>query len=240
MKITVTGWPKSGTTWLCRLLGDALNSPVGAEDPSSTPKAVATEGLDRDGEYYIGQCHAVPMQTEESGPKAKMHRILVDNKTDDKIILMMRDPRDICVSGSYHWGRPLIEFITLAAEGLWPVPHGGGLVPFYRKWLDSDLMHCTTRYESLHHDTVGELQSILDKIGIEPLKPLDEVAFRQSFKVRKAWTEEHGHHLNYGAKWQDQFLRKGVVGDWQNHFGEKETELAEQYFRGFMDEVGYQ
>ena len=205
---------------------------------SSTPNAVATEGHGRGGSHYIGQGHAVPLYRNEA-PKAKIHRLIIEDLSDEKLILMLRDPRDIVVSGSYHWKRPIRQFIVMVATGKWPVPHGGGLVQFYHKWLDSGLAHCVTRYEWLHENTEQELGRILDEIGIEAVKPLVDVVHRQSFEQRRAWTKQHGDGLNYGKEFQLQFLRKGIVGDWQNHFGEQEIKLCDHYFGEFMDAVSY-
>lgn len=50
--ICVCGWPRSGNTLAARLLGEALNSPVTGWE-AAVP--LATEGLDRTGEYTIRQ-----------------------------------------------------------------------------------------------------------------------------------------------------------------------------------------
>ena len=232
-------YPKSGGVWLSRLLGDALNSPVGALYPPSNNKAIGTEGQGRTGGHDIRHGHGMPVEEGDTLVPG-IHKLAYKNLTTEKIILLLRDPRDICVSGAHHWDRPLIDYIHCVGQGKWPMTHGGGLVPFVRTWLDSGLVHCITRYEWLHADTEGELRRILGTIEVPAVKDIKKVVHRQSFEVRRRWTQQHGDNLNYGKDFQIRFLRKGITGDWKNVFSDKEIALCEHYFGDLMDELGYQ
>jgi len=177
---------------------------------------------------------------DEGGPVVPgIHKFAYKNVTTEKIILMWRDPRDIVVSGSYHWGRKLQDYIHCVGKGEWPMTHGGGLVPWVRMWLDLGIADCITHYEWLREDTAGELQRILGEIGVSPVKDIQEVVDRQSFDKRKEWTKKHGQELNYGRDFQLRFLRKGIVGDWRNHFSQAEINLCNHYFGTLMRELGY-
>jgi len=240
--IYVLAYPKSGTTWLCRLLGDALASPVGGMMPKSDGKAIATEGQSRPGPHMIRQGHAVPCKGEDRSPNGRVlvpdhNHIDVGLCEDEKVVLMMRDPRDVAVSGAHHWGRDLRDFIAQMGEGKWPVPHGGGWQNWYAQWEGK--ANAAVSFEALHRDTTGILDFTLFMLGLEPANDLDEVVERQSFEARKRYAEQHGDKLNYGKEFQLRFLRKGTVGDWKNHFGKEETELAERYFQPLMGELGY-
>lgn len=110
--VYVIGYPKSGTTWLARLLGDVLDSPVGSTHLPGNATAIATEGQGRQGGHYVRQGHPLPVTR-----KPKNHLELAYQLGDGRIVLMLRDPRDICVSGAYHWGRPLKPYIHCAGRG---------------------------------------------------------------------------------------------------------------------------
>lgn len=79
-EIFVTGFPKSGNTWLTRLIGDALDSPINA---GKNKRALADEGGNRTGEYVIRQHH-------------RFH-------PDGITIHIHRDPRDVLVSTYFYW-----------------------------------------------------------------------------------------------------------------------------------------
>jgi len=240
--VYVVGYPKSGSTWLSRLLGDALDSPVGAVFPPSSGKAIATEGQKRQGAYYIRQGHPTLVKGKFDGRVVPgIHKFAYENLSGEPIILITRDPRDIIVSGAFHWGRDKVmaEYLLCVANGKWPMTHGGGLVPFVTSWLASGLVKAWTSYEKLRSDTLSELDRILKQIDISPVKPLAKVVNRQSFEARKAWTRSYGERLNYGRDFQLRFLRKGIVGDWHNHFDHQKRVMAEEHFGALMRRLGY-
>lgn len=237
--IYVIGYPKSGTTWLARLLGDALDSPVGSVHPPGDNKCIATEGKQRTGGYSIRQGH--PMLMPGYQVLVPDYTIFAyENLVDERIVFVHRDPRDIVVSGAHHWNRELKEYLLCMAHGKWPMFHGGGLVPFVRTWLQSGLAEVVTSYELLHESTRSELERILYKLALIPKRDLHKVVQRQSFGARRTWTEEHGQSLNYGREFQLQFLRKGIVGDWRNHFDTELIALAQEHFGELMTELGYE
>lgn len=248
--IFVIGYPKVGGSWLCRLLGDILNSPVGCAYRPDTDKEVAAEGQDRKGDYYIGHGHMMP--SKEGDVLVPNHKVINLNcLKDEKIIVMFRDPRDVVVSANHHWGiGDIHKTIEIMAKGDWPIPHGGGLKPFYETWLKlivetwlklivEDGIE-TVLYEWLRNDTPRSLEHALANLGIDTASCITTDAVeRQSFNNRCKWTKEHGHTLNYGKDYQLRFLRKGIVGDWKNHFDEKAIDMCEEYWGDLMREMGY-
>jgi hypothetical protein len=110
MIIYILGYPKSGTTWLSRLLGDVLDSPVGALRPEFNDKAIATEGQGRKGKYRICQGHAVPVAGVDC-LLPNLNQFGYEHVTNEKVVIMWRDPRDILVSAAHHWDRSLDEIL---------------------------------------------------------------------------------------------------------------------------------
>ena len=239
--IYVLGYPKSGTTWLSRLLGDTLNSPVGSVRPKDEPSTVATEGQDRSGSYYIRQGHAIPVDDQPSPVVAKHGRIAHKSITNEKIVIMVRDPRDVAVSAQHHWKmKTLSQAVNCMVFGKWPIVHGEGWTKWVKAWQGvDDTVNCWTSYEALSQATVVELGRILDSLDIDKPTALKAVVERQSFAVRRKWTQQHGEDLNYGKKFQLEFLRKGIIGDWKNHDWGDFYDLAMEHWGELMNELGY-
>lgn len=242
--IYVLSYPKSGGTWLARLLGDALNSPVGGIAPSEDDKAVATEGQDRPGSYYIRHGHAVPVET---GAVLIPDRFGFAYKhlTNERIVILIRDPRDVAVSAACYWGKDITATIRCMGEGEWPLTHGSGWVKWVESWENA--MHKSIvnsraywiNYKHLIINPIATLHIFRLHFHLDFVNDLQSVVTRQSFTARRAWTEQHGDSLNYGKDFQLRFLRKGIIGDWQDNFTLEHRELAEFYFGDMMRELGY-
>lgn len=222
--IYVVGYPKSGNTWLSRLLGDALDSPIisGEDNP-----ALADEGFSRDGKYVIRQRH-----------------IRHKNKPDDgRIVFIVRDPRDIAVSVMYYWQRKSLMDVICGMAGKRncgkraPLSTSGGWIRFVSEWLCDCDFHAFCKYENLYHRPVQSIRGILWLLGTSPVKPLKEVVERQAFDKRKA-----GIHnmMPYGEEIQNRLMRKGTVGDWKNHFKCNHAEFMHKNFYELMEHFNYE
>jgi hypothetical protein len=240
--VYVLGYPKSGTTWLSRLLGDALSSPVGALNPTRNNLTVATEGEGRPGKYYIRQGHATPSHKYPSPVIPNDYSLAYKSLTNERIIVMVRDPRDVAISVRHHWGMDsLMKAVRCMIYAEWPVPHGGGWVHWNQVWCERvDVVGCWTSYEALRKDTLTELGRILGSLDIRKPATLRSVIKRQSFNARKRWTQQHGDDLNYGKEFQLRFLRKGIVGDWRNHDWTNCYDLATDAWGEMMEKLGYE
>jgi hypothetical protein len=235
--IYVIGYPKTGTTWIARLLGDVLNSPVGSAYRPATNKCIASEGADRPGPYYIGQSHATPVYLGKDEPVWQDDHLVIniDALTDEKIVIVERDPRDVVVSARHHWD---IESLDKALDCMmfaeWPIPHGGGWHMWYAAWegVPDHERVIRVSYDRLLARTGIELFALLVKLGVSA--SYDEVAAsvaRQSFDARKLWTIREGDNLNYGKDFQVRFLRKGQSGDWKNHLKPSHLRRMDSIFR---------
>jgi len=212
-------------------LGDVLNSPIGASYKSFSSLAIATEGESRSGQYYIGQGHLRIVHDYETLIPTG-NTINPKYLTDEKIVFTYRDPRDVIVSFNYYREiNNIHEAIKI---------RGHDLVDFYRMWLDSDLPNVITNYEKLLKNNVLELTSILKKLEINcSTNEIAAASKRQSFANRVQYAKNYGDSLNYGKDFQLKFLRRGIVGDWRNHFDDKAIEMCNDYFGELMKELGY-
>lgn len=89
--IIVVGYPKSGCTWATRLVAELVGCPVGGFWQSDK-KEIAVEGEDRISDY---RCYKSHHQLVELGVQP--------NEPESWIIYILRDPRDIAISGANHF-----------------------------------------------------------------------------------------------------------------------------------------
>lgn len=89
--LIIIGYPKSGTTWVTRLVAELVSCPV-AGFWKSDHAEIAEEGADRlsENRCYKGH-HSYTDLIEKGG---------IENAA---VIYVVRDPRDIIISGSYYF-----------------------------------------------------------------------------------------------------------------------------------------
>ena len=88
------------------------------------------------------------------------------------------------------------------------------------------------RYEDLKQQPDNHIQRLFQFLGVndslELVKSCQEKTSFESLTKRKAGEEK-----------MDSFLRKGIVGDWQNHFDAESLQIFEQYGGKWLNYYGY-
>jgi len=219
--IIVVGWPRSGTTWLDRLIIHYL------EGPEVEPWTEAERGL------HPRSFRVHNMTNEE----VACH---IDN--GDKIIFTIRDPRDTAVSEYFflhHKAYSVMDVSLLRFLASSFMVERGGWKAYARRWLDLADTHydiVSTCHEALWADRRGELERILHRLDIEPDKASLDHAARVSWQFgskRPRYVKEENW------KKAEPSVLAGQPGEWRKHFGLKEKFLMEIYCGGLIRKLGY-
>lgn len=246
--IFVSAYPKSGSTWLTRLLGDVLNSPTGGCMPEEDSKEVATEGQDRPGPYIVRKGHFVLIDDDTGPVVPRPHRLAWKRLTNEKIVFLVRDPRDICISGAYHWRTSPAEFLERMIKG--DVAKCGRWDEYCNKWISTGpkIDAYPVKYEDLIEYVFTTLGVVIQRLNLDFVLFIDrshKAIMRQSFSTRK--TQIHLAHFNRTPESMTEVeqelrrnnMRKGIVGDWHNHFTPEMNERIWQEFGWMMEGLGY-
>lgn len=238
--IIVVGYPKSGSSWLCRLLGTVLDSPIGG---LGVAKPISTEGADRPGAYYIAQLHLHPVSCESRVGVVNAWDFNINAWNGENIIHIIRDPRDVAVSVKYYWK---MESLDRAIHSMFgcensPLANHGIWDQYVNSWSPPPFVNTINRfYESLSFNPVFELTYILDFFGIKVEKDkIEQAVEKETFDNRLARVQAEGDGMAWGKPTQLLLMRKGIVGDWRNHFTRKDAELLWKYAGETMFRFGY-
>lgn len=239
-EIYISSYPKSGSTWLTRLLADVLNCPSGGSTPEQDEKEIATEGYDRPGKYIVRKGHfrlvdnnieAGRFRTVDNKIVPEPHRLNWQNVTNELLVFLYRDPRDICVSGAWHWRTTPQAFLDRMIKG--DIARCGRWDYYCQQHLENKCTIVEVSYEELLKDTFNELKSIIEYLGVE--MPYDnwikQAIERQSFKIKSAGMTEQEMRKNN--------MRKGITGDWRNHFTPAMNNKIWLEFGWMMERLGY-
>jgi hypothetical protein len=212
-EVLVNAYPKSGVTWLLHLVCDLLEG-VHQDTPQMEPLTydhpVTSDWVIRKGHYPYW---------EQAIPHVKGKRV----------ILTQRDPRDVVVSAMFYrkttdLDAAIDQMIKSNYVGWlesWKPPRG-------EPPLQVSVMH--TSYEHLQFDPIPSLRGIIEELtGVwQRDDRINEALDRQSFPnmTRQLHNDRH-------------FMRKGVVGDWRNHFNREQAKYFNEHFGAFMMRQGY-
>jgi len=223
----VNEYPKSGGSWAAQLLSDALGLPF----PRNRLPMLQSSILH--GHYMI----ASPL---------------------DMKVVFWRDGRDVAVSWYYHYvfgvdkaSQRAVEFVRRDAGIDDPENVEVSFLPaldyfltrsryprftwaaFVDRWAtDASCVH--VRYEDLHTDTVGELRRMVNSLTGADLPVEDARAIVDKYSFRRQSGREQGQ-LN-----KKSYLRKGIVGDWRNHFSKEARDLFNHKAGAQLIRLGYE
>lgn len=208
MRLVVNEYPKSGGTWLVNLLGDALGLDkrdvyVGdgydAFDVRKHPwyRGVASLGLTA---RCVIKSHEAPGSALTAFPARHVH-LVRDGR--DVVVSKYFFERDFCVANGIYerFDEPFERYVPRVARE-WSL-----LVEAWLARPDAVL----ARYEDFLADPVGALGTLLGRLGLEaPLPAIERAAAANTReKFREALSSAFAHNT---------FVRRGVAGDWRNHF----------------------
>ncbi len=241
----VAGLPKSGTTWLERMLA----SFPGFSDvliPDVAAFELAHGGSDR---YDLppdifDRFHRMLVLTKMH-VHGSPHNVEVLRKAGVRYVVLFRDLRDVAVSNVHYvqntpWHPEHRHYRGLEMRDALEV-FARRTLEDYADWVRSWAANrdpnasLVLRYEQMLEDPTGVLRSVADhfELGADDER-IERIVEANSFK-RLSSGRERGQEPADGS-----FFRKGVAGDWVNHFT---PELRESYKRRigrFLIEFGYE
>lgn len=251
-RIIVSGYPKSGNTWLTRLVAELVDCPVKGFF-NSNHNEMAIEGGDRVSDYACYKSHH------------QFHELTPKRRSSDKIIYIIRDPRDITLSGQFYFNKfkplslslPFTRRVTgflnekilrKYAEFVFrkkmhnAVLYGDKEVHHWCRvsWREHVTPYLRSesvlkvKYESLLKDPIKESEKILAFLGIErSQKMIREAVNNQSFsKVKKKFED-------IKDRYKSNFLNEGKKEHWKRKFSNKEKSKYREELGGLLEELGY-
>ncbi len=237
-KVLVNGCPKSGTTWMLKLI-------------TSVPGYRGVGNFNGDRSRYLNlQFGDVVHGHDPYGEE--LWTIL--ESAGVKVVLMVRDPKDQAVSRAFHAIRDsshpfhaaikqmsLDEAIHASIRGEKGLRGVMQSIEFTTEWLESGADIGVVHYEALSEAPVGEFQGVLEFLGIDISEELTElIVERNRFQKQTTGKRIWRTGRRPGEEDRSPHFRKGIVGDWQNYFTESHLRQFNEIAHGHLERIGYE
>lgn len=227
MKPILVSFPRAGRTWLMTMVGLNICYYEGVSARKANIKRRVV--LDATHDY------------SDKSRKIRYNELPVnkDNYRKRQVILLLRDPRDIVVSAHLHakyrkrvFKGTLTEYLRDPRFGIKKVIH------FYNNWQSADVMELW--YEELSKNPKQSLTAVLSYLNV----PFNEDSLHEAVYLSKLENLQEWERTGYlempsasKPKHPDNidsyYHRKGVVGDYVNHFSKRDLEYANEAMKEF-------
>lgn len=238
--LLIVGQPKSGSTWLLRMV---LEVPGYQKWVPETVKI----GLPHD--LRLDDFVPPPVGYTVTKPHTMATRENVDvvRRTGRPFVVLIRDPRDLAVSWAYYvglpgrsrWGWPeavelsVEERISFYIERVLPKQSRWGLD--WKRAIEEELpagQGLMVRYEDMLDDVGAVMGRVFEHFGVGLSEErVREIAEKHAFKKATGRAPGEGD--------ANSFNRKGIAGDWRNHFSPEQVAAFKEQAGARMIELGY-
>ncbi|XP_001641938.3 sulfotransferase 1B1 [Nematostella vectensis] len=248
--VFLTAYPKSGQTWTIEIVKQVLN---GGEFDQESPLICRAVYLDAFScEKRAGM---TPMRNYEtvtdfakSLPSPRIlkthlqyHLVPRSDGCTAKYIYNIRNPKDVAVSYYYHhrtfkeycFQEKWNDFFEMMMSG--QVQYGSWFDHVLDWWEHRDDPNILLlKYEDMKKDHRGAVAAIAKFLGRALTEEqLDRIVSQTSFEFMKS-QEPFKVKEPFKNPNEPNFIRKGVVGDWRNHFTAEQNKMFDELYETRM------
>ncbi|KAL4617808.1 cytosolic sulfotransferase 1-like isoform X2 [Arapaima gigas] len=243
--VVVATYPKAGTTWMSEIV-DQLYFGGMQKDGSTPPVYERVPFLEFYNETFKGTDLIESLQTSPRLIKTHLPVQLVPQsfwEQNCRIIYIARNPKDTMVS-FYHFDRmnlvqpepgPWEEYIHKFNNGQLVF---GSWYDHVQGWWDKSKSYSKIHYvffEDMKEDPARELSRLCSFLALSPSETHKQsVLGKTRFDKMKKSTAAHFSQIPAFDESVSPFMRKGMVGDWKNHFTVAQNEAFDEEYRRRM------
>jgi hypothetical protein len=222
--IIIAGYPKSGNTWITRLVAELVGCPVSGFWREPNNKEIAIEGQDRVSDFRCFKSHH------------QLHELEVDiNSNKRSILYVIRDPRDVTVSGAHYFNLTIDQMLNAVLYGSQQVHHWCRISwnTHWKTYWDKGILF--VRYEDMLQLPEQECLRILNKLDVNrDINFIINAINRQSFRYKR------DEFIKLGENHKATFMRAGKCGQWKQILSEGQKDIFVNELSEDLRFLGYE
>lgn len=240
----IAGLPKSGTTWLEKMIAsyEGFHELMIPEVASHEMKHGGSHDYELPDDMFTRFDQALVLTKMHVHGSTHNARVLKDSNI--RYVVLYRDLRDVAVSNFFYvrntpWhpehhvykGVDTQEGLAIFAQRT---------LPAYAQWVRSwhknrdPSISAIIRYEQLLADDRNVLKQVAKLFQLDDSdQTIERITQRNSFKSMSGGR-------SVGESNENAFARKGVAGDWVNHFNDELRKQYKEAIGDFLIEFGYE
>jgi len=229
LKLIVTEFPKSGGSWFVSLLATSLDLPKRDIYVNDEFKGFdLTYHPWYEGESSYNLTDSCVIKSHEL-PGSALHNV------SSNIVHLVRDGRDVVVSKYYHdkdfcVNNGIFESFTMTFQEFLEKT-ATEWSHYITAWSKQNVIQC--RYEDLLDDPSLVLKRVLTKFNLN----VDNNKIHNAIQSN---TKDKMHESLDKAFKHNTFVRKGIAGDWRNHFSETDKSIFKKCAGESLMLLGYE
>jgi len=237
-KVLVNGSPKTGTTWMVKL----ISSIPGYKEVGNFDGEIRRYNTVQAGDVVHGHDWYTP----------ELADLLAKNQI--KVVLLLRDPRDQLISRVFHIRRvethpwhqrlnevSLDEAIMLCIEGREGLPGTRTMIELTQSWLNHGTDQVVVRYEDLLNNPGKEFSRVLEYLEVKLSDEfLEAIIARNQFERLSGGRKFLKPALTHGEEDPNSHFRRGIIGDLKNYLKSDHIARLKQVAGDLLIDRGYE
>jgi hypothetical protein len=231
----IASYPKCGTTWTQQIIRLIINN--GIIERQRDEESIINPLLERTGKEILN------ISLKPKVIKTHMPFGLMPYNKSAKYLCVLRNPKDTCVSFFYHhradprfeFSGDFHEFFDYWFKG--EIAYGDyfeHILSFWSHRFDDNFTFLV--YEHMKNNPKEAFLKIAEFLGEEFVFKLKE---NNEFLLNKVIENSTIDALKGSLRKEfDLIIRKGIVGDWKNHFNSNESDLIDEKVRKLFTGTG--
>lgn len=269
----LASYPKSGNTWTRLFIGSLLepDKPFEFDETATGDIASARSWIENVVDFDIGELSAeeidalrpaVYLWSSQQLNSPSYHKVhdayirlgrrkpLFPDAATRGALYLIRNPLDVAVSFSFHFGQDFDKTIEQMADSDYSLC--GNEAKLYKQsrqkllswsehvlsWIDSPLPKLVVRYEDMIDNPLLSFTRIAQFLALPHSQEEIERAL-ELCKIDKLQQLESQTSFSEKLMKCERFFRKGEVGDWRNHLNDHQVESIIETHGKVMQRVGY-